>query len=72
MTNIIKVPIASPITVPHGPAAGKKVVPGITKAPQPTAQPNDSAHTAGIERYFVIPGFSLNFPNILIIGFSRH
>ena len=31
--------------VPSGPPIGKKVVPGMTNAPQPTAQPNDNAQT---------------------------
>ena len=38
-------PIAIPIAVPSGPAIGKNVVPGITKAPQPTAHPKDNAQT---------------------------
>ena len=37
-------PITMPGTVPSGPATGRNVVPGMTKAPQPTLQPNASAH----------------------------
>ncbi len=50
MTAITSVPMAIPIAVPSGPAAGRKVVPGITNAPQPTAQPKESAHTPSGER----------------------
>ncbi|MBR4555005.1 MAG: hypothetical protein IKO27_05370 [Ruminococcus sp.] len=38
--------------VPAGPAIGRKVVPGITKAPQPTLHPNESAQAPSIPRYF--------------------
>ena len=52
MISIISAPKAMPIAVPTGPAIGKKVVPGITNAPQPTLQPNDSAQTPSGYRYF--------------------
>ncbi|MBE8953317.1 MAG: hypothetical protein SR1Q7_09270 [Quinella sp. 1Q7] len=38
-------PTAMPSAVPSGPPIGKKVVPGMTNAPQPTAQPKDNAQT---------------------------
>ena len=41
---MMSAPTAMPITVPSGPATGRKLLPGIMKAPQPTAQPKDSAH----------------------------
>ena len=41
---------ASALTVPAGPAAGRKVVPGITKAPQPTMQPKAMAQTSKGDR----------------------
>ena len=43
MTNIMSAPIIRPIKVPIGPATGRKVVPGITNAPQPTLHPNPRA-----------------------------
>ena len=47
---MISVPAASAMTVPAGPAAGRKVVPGITKAPQPTMQPKAMAQTSKRDR----------------------
>ena len=44
-------PANIPSKVPTGPANGKNVVPGITNAPQPTAQPNDIAHAPNGDRY---------------------
>ena len=55
-------PIAMPSAVPRGPAIGKNVVPGITNAPQPTAQPNDNAHTFSGDKYgfnFVLSAVSM-------------
>ena len=43
---MIRAPIRTPITVPSGPATGRKLLPGIIKAPQPTAQPKESAQAA--------------------------
>ena len=51
MTSITREPISMPATVPIGPATGRNVVPGMTNAPHPTAQPNDSAHAITGERY---------------------
>ena len=50
MTSMTSVPTKRPSTVPMGPAMGKNVVPGMTKAPQPTAQPKDSAQACNGER----------------------
>ena len=50
MTSMTSEPIKSPMVVPTGPAIGRNAVPGMTKAPQPTAQPKDSAQTATGER----------------------
>lgn len=41
--------------VPAGPATGRKLVPGITNAPQPTIQPKAMAHTSREDRYLSIP-----------------
>ena len=41
-----------PMVVPRGPASGKNVVPGITNAPQPTAQPKAKAQTPNGDIYF--------------------
>ena len=57
-----KAPRAIPSAVPHGPAIGRKVVPGMIKAPHPTAQPKDNAKAPKGERY----GFRL----LLSIMFS--
>ena len=43
------IPIAR--TVPVGPARGRNVVPGMTKAPQPTVQPKAIEKTSSRERY---------------------
>ena len=37
-------PMPMPSAVPTGPAMGRKVVPGMTKEPQPTLQPKARAH----------------------------
>ena len=50
MTSMTTAPTAKPSSVPSGPAMGRNVVPGITKAPQPTTQPKDSAQTATGDR----------------------
>ena len=55
---MITAPIPMPSTVPMGPAMGRKVLPGMTKEPQPTAQPKASAHAPRGDRYFVSPLFS--------------
>ena len=47
---MISPPTAMPSTVPRGPALGKNTVPGITKAPQPTAQPKANAQAPSGER----------------------
>jgi len=44
-----------PMTVPRGPATGRKVVPGMTKAPQPTLHPKASAHAPRGVRYLTSP-----------------
>ena len=49
---------------PTGPARGRKVVPGMTKAPQPTLHPKASAHAPSPERY---AGTSRNFVFSVII-----
>ena len=51
MISITITPTAMAISVPAGPATGKNVVPGITKAPQPTMQPKAIAQTSTGERY---------------------
>ena len=48
-------PTAIPIAVPTGPAFGRNVVPGMTKAPHPTMKPNDSAQAEAGERYLISP-----------------
>ena len=54
-----------PITVPSGPATGKNVVPGMTKAPHPTLQPKASAQAPSGDRYAVNP-FSFPFMDLSI------
>ena len=48
--SISSVPMASAMTVPAGPAAGRNVVPGMTNAPQPTMQPKAMAQTSSLDR----------------------
>ena len=43
------------MTVPIGPAMGRNVVPGMTKAPQPIMHPKAIAHTSIGERYLSKP-----------------
>ena len=43
--------MAMEITVPMGPATGRKVEPGIMKAPQPMMQPKAIAQTSSGDRY---------------------
>ena len=43
MISMMTAPSKIPMTVPSGPATGRKVLPGIMNAPQPTAQPRESA-----------------------------
>ena len=50
MTSMIASPITMEMMVPVGPATGRNVEPGMTKDPQPTAQPKDMAHTASKEK----------------------
>lgn len=50
ISSMMAVLIAMEISVPRGPATGKKVVPGITNAPQPTMQPKAMAHTSSLDR----------------------
>ena len=49
---MINKPIKSPTAVPKVPAVGKKVVPGMINAPQPTLQPNAKAQTPSGDKYF--------------------
>ena len=60
-----KVPIRSPIAAPAGPAFGRNVVLGRTNAPQPTAQPKESAITASGEKNAAEMLFSPNFASEL-------
>ena len=63
--NMTKAPRISPKHVPTGPAEGRNVVPGITKAPHPTAHPKESAQTCNGERYLSEPvlfAFSIQSP----------
>ena len=50
MIRTTTVPMIMAIAVPSGPATGRKLVPGITKAPQPTMTPSDIAQTSSGER----------------------
>ena len=50
---MISAPTPMPIAVPAGPAIGRKVDPGMTKAPQPTLHPKESAQTAKGERCLI-------------------
>ena len=59
MTSITTAPMARPSTVPHGPAMGRKVVPGMTKEPQPTLHPKARAHTPRGDRYLARPLLSV-------------
>ena len=49
MTLVTKALMITAIVVPAGPAIGKDVVPGITKARQPIIQLRDKAHTSSLE-----------------------
>ena len=60
-TSMIAVPAIIAMTVPAGPAAGRKVVPGIAKTPQPTMQPNAIAHTVISLKYGFSPPFAARF-----------
>jgi hypothetical protein len=44
-------PIVIEMSVPPGPATGRNVEPGMTKAPHPTMQPKAIAHASREERY---------------------
>ena len=57
-------PISNPIIEPSGPARGKNVVPGITKAPHPTAQPNAKAQTESGDKYFEDNSLFVNYDKI--------
>ena len=50
MTSMMTAPTAMPMAVPNGPAIGRKVVPGMINAPQPTAHPNASDQTPSGDR----------------------
>ena len=71
--SIMIAPIAIPIAVPSGPAIGRKVVPGMTKAPQPTLQPKDSAHTPSGDKYFFkVFWFSMIISSaVVVMGFMQ-
>ena len=45
VTTMMMAAMTMPMTVPKGPALGSSVVAGMTKAPQPMAQPKASAQT---------------------------
>ena len=45
----------NPNTVPNGPAAGRKDVPGMTKEPHPMQTPNDKAKAPIGVRYLASP-----------------
>jgi hypothetical protein len=51
MISMMSIPINIAIMVPAGPATGRKVVPGMTKTPQPTIQPKAIAHTSKGDKY---------------------
>ena len=57
--SMMAVPTAMAISVPAGPATGRKVVPGMTKAPQPTMQPKAIAQTSTRDRYLSSALFAL-------------
>ena len=63
MISMITIPMIMAISVPAGPATGRKVVPGMANTPQPTMQPKDIAHTSTGERYL---------SNGLVISFILH
>ena len=46
MISMMTIPIPMAITVPAGPATGRKVLPGIANTPQPTMQPKAMLHTS--------------------------
>ena len=47
---MMTMPIAMAITVPAGPATGRKVLPGMANTPQPTMQPKAIPHTSSLDR----------------------
>ena len=49
---MISAPTAMAAAVPRGPAAGRKVVPGIIKAPHPMMHPKARDHTLIGFRFF--------------------
>ena len=51
MISMMTIPIPMAITVPAGPATGRKVLPGIANTPQPTIQPKAMLHTSRGDRY---------------------
>ena len=70
-------PISNPIIEPSGPARGKDVVPGITKAPHPTAQPNAKAQTESGDKYFedslcIVFHFNNPLRNLIIALFYNY
>ena len=66
--SITSPPIVSPSAVPTGPARGRNVVPGITNAPQPTLQPNESAHALSMPRYFLFTALSFVISSYSVCG----
>ena len=60
-------PKSRPSAEPNGPAMGRKVVPGITNEPQPTAQPKASAHIENVEKPPTVFLLSELFPPLIII-----
>ena len=51
MISMMTMPISIEITVPSGPATGRKVVPGMANTPQPTMQPKAIAQTSITDKY---------------------
>ncbi len=62
-----------PMTVPIGPAIGRKVVPGMTKAPHPTLHPKASAHAPRVDKYGKGPRFAASLVDLFMVirSFSK-
>ena len=58
MISMMTMPIPMAISVPAGPASGRKVFPGMANTPQPTMQPKAIAHTSRGDRYLSKAFFS--------------
>ena len=66
--SMMNAPISMANIEPRGPARFRKVVPGMTKAPQPTQQPKDMAQMASGEKHFLGDELAFSMPFVSLVG----